>query len=122
MSIYTQKIKLRDKLIQLHRHPHGKQIAHVLAGLALTLGMLPPLVPPQPTKVVHLIAASVGLPLALLLLALVLNQTYSVLRWIGSLPSGATAALLLGGYIELLRRKGGAYLNSCQNIYHNASK
>lgn len=97
-------------LIGLRNRPYLRELAYVLAGLAVLFNLVPATRPPQPTTYGHLVAAFGAICVGLFGLAQLLTYGYPLLALAGRLPGellGLSLGLCIWGY---LRRTGRVYL------------
>ena len=111
MSIINSRIKIQQCLVALENQSKTRLTAQVLAGLAVTLRLLPT-GSAEPPSTTQLTLAAVALLLAILLCGPVLNAMSGVFRLLGNVPGWLFFLLLGGGTLEFFRQRGKSYFIS----------
>lgn len=106
------KLKIQRGLCVLERKPYLRVTSHILAGIALTLRLLPAIKPAQGVTTTQLVIAGIGLFIALIVSGPIINALSAVFGLMGYVPGWLMSTLLVSVVFDFYRRKGKAYLGS----------
>ena len=108
MSISKFRINLHTRLVALEHQSTWRPVAQVLAGLAVTLRLLPT-VSAEPPSSKQLAIAGVALLLAVMLCGPVINAMSDLFRLLGHIPGWLFFLLSGVGTLEFFRQRGKSY-------------